>query len=103
MAGGNGLDQMLAALCREWLRAQEEDFQLPDPRVALHDPLTAAVIVRPDLCQWAERSVTVDKRGHATAVVPDVSSGETEGTMVQVAVDVDPPAARAELLDVLGV
>ena len=103
MAGGNGLDQMLAALCREWLRAQEEDFQLPDPRVALHDPLTAAVIVRPDLCQWAERTVTVDKRGHASAVAPDASSGETEGTVVLVAVDVDPPAARAELLDVLGV
>ena len=95
---GDPLSQLLAALCREWLRAQAEDFDLPDPRVVLHDPLAAAVLVRPELCTWADRTASVDDRGQST--VTDPSGG---GTKIRAAVDVDPPAVSAELLSVLGV
>jgi purine nucleosidase len=97
LAGGDPLHRLLAALCREWLRAQDEDFDLPDPRVVLHDPLAAAVLVRPELCTWADRTVTVDDRGQSTVTGP--SGG---GTTIRAAIDVDPPAVGAELLTVLG-
>lgn len=95
---GDPLNALLAALCHEWLRAQAEDFDLPDPRVVLHDPLAAAVLVRPELCSWADRTITVDDRGQST-VLDQPGSGAT----VEAAVDVDPPAVSAEVLSVLGV
>jgi purine nucleosidase len=126
LADGDVLDRTLAALCREWLRAQGEDFDLPDPRVALHDPLTAAVLVRPELCRWSDRTVVVDDRGRATVLRPDVDRRDGRdrdpvgepvagagppgapppgrgGTTIRAAVDVDPPAVTADLLAVLGV
>ncbi|MDH3682526.1 MAG: nucleoside hydrolase [Acidimicrobiia bacterium] len=115
LAGGDRLNQTLAALCREWLRAQDQDFDLPDPRVALHDPLTAAVLVRPELCRWSDRTITVDDRGRATLLDPNddpvasaagpagPSPAGHRGTKIRAAVDVDPPAVSAELLAVLGV
>ncbi len=96
LADGDALNRSLADLCREWLRAQAEDFDLPDPKVALHDPLAAAVMVRPELCRWADRTVTIDERGQSTLVEPPT------GTTLRAATDVDPAAARAELLTVLG-
>ncbi|MEL6982268.1 MAG: nucleoside hydrolase [Actinomycetota bacterium] len=103
LAAGDPLNQTLAALCREWLRAQDEDHDFDDPRVILHDPLAAAVLVEPDLCQWVDRRITVDHRGNATehALAPD---GEpAEGTLLHTACEVDAPAVSAELLRVLGV
>ncbi len=100
LGGGDALNRLLAGLCREWLRAQAEDFDLPDPRVALHDPLAAAVLVRPDLCNWTERVITVDQRGTSTVLDP-ADSGHT-GTAIRAAVDVDAAALSADLLTVLG-
>ncbi len=97
LGDGDPLNRMLASLCREWLRAQDEDFNLPDPRVVLHDPLAAAVLVRPDLCTWTDHTITVDDRGQST-----VGHGDEGGTTIRAAVDVDPDEVSAELLAVLG-
>ena len=99
LAESDPLNRTLAALCREWLRAQAEDFDLADPRVVLHDPLATAVLLEPGLCTWASRSVTVDDRGQA--IVHEAAGAEA--TTIRAAVDVDPPAVSAELLAVLGV
>ena len=96
LADGDAVNRSLAALCQEWLRAQVEEFDLPDPKVALHDPLAAAVMIRPELCHWTDRTVTVDDRGQSTPV------DDPAGATLRAATDVDPAAARAELLTVLG-
>lgn len=97
LAGGDALNQTVAALCREWLRAQAEDFDLPDPRVALHDPLAVAVMVEPDLCTWTERTVTIDDRGNSTVL----EAGDPRGTTIRTAVTVDATTLSGELLATL--
>lgn len=100
LAGGDALGRLLADLCAEWLRVQADEFELPHPRVVLHDPLAAAVVLRPELCTWADRTVTVDDRGQSTDVAP---GGERDGATIRTAVDVDRDAMVAELLTVLEV
>ena len=90
LAGGDPLCQALHRLCIEWLRAQEERLGFERPAVMLHDPLTAATLVRPELCSWAEQDVCVDD---------DARSTVGEGTALRVATEVDLPATRAHLLD----
>ena len=54
--------------------------------MALHDPLAAAVLARPELCVWADRRATVEDRGRSTA-----ADSAGSGTTLRTAVDVDPP------------
>ncbi len=96
LADGDPLATAMADLSREWLRAQHEDFDFPEVRVVLHDPLAAAILVDPDLCRWTKRAVTVDDRGHAT--VHDDAHRPEGGATIRAATDVDPSALAAELL-----
>lgn len=63
LARGDELARRLATLCQHWLDAQREFFRSKRPVVALHDPLTAAVLVEPKLCRFEARSIEVDDGG----------------------------------------
>jgi len=91
LAGADELGDTLARLCRRWLDAQRSGFGHDEPKVHLHDPLTAAVLVEPSLCTFAERAVVVDDRGA-------VAAGGDAASTVRVAVGVDPDAVRHHLL-----
>lgn len=93
LAAGDPLTVSLASLCEGWLQAQRDLFDRDEPRVALHDPLTAAVLVEPDLCPLQPRSIAVGSRGETTIV--------DEAPNVSVAVDVDPRAARDHMMSIL--
>ena len=86
LAGGDELARTLAALCERWLRVQALRFGAKRPRVALHDPLTAAVLVEPRLCPFAERRARIDDgaAAHDAADAPPL----------EVATDVDLPALQ---------
>jgi len=98
LAGGDALAAALARLSLRWLTLQRDGFRHSHPAVALHDPLTAAVLVQPGLCTFAERVIdpspdglTDDGTAHPAAPGP--------GTVtVMAAVDVDPAAVRAHLM-----
>jgi purine nucleosidase len=90
LAAGDALAQSLATLCEEWLRVQRERLGSPRPRVMLHDPLTAAVLVEPGLCPFEPRRIGVDDAGE-----PSVERGASN---VEVAVDVDAVALRNHLI-----
>jgi purine nucleosidase len=92
LAEGDALTATLATLCGHWLELQRSAFDRPEPRVALHDPLTAGVLVEPNLCTFAPREIAVDDRGATTLV------GTGTGT-VTAAVGVDPEAVRRHLMD----
>jgi len=93
LASGDGLAATLAILCDHWLALQRDSFGRTTPRVALHDPLTAAVLVEPSLCDYATRSIKVDDRG--------ASRHDDDGTVVVAATSVDAGAVRAHVLDVI--
>jgi len=90
LAGGDALARALATLCEEWLRALRERLRAPRPRVMLHDPLTAAVLVEPGLCPFEPRRVRVDDAG---ASIPEPGAPNLE-----VAVDVDAAALCDHLM-----
>ncbi|MCP5035780.1 MAG: nucleoside hydrolase [Actinomycetia bacterium] len=92
-AAGDDLSGALAVLCQGWLDLQRVEFERSDPRVALHDPLTAAVLVRPQLCSFEPRRVTIEDSGAAVD-----QPGEAN---VDVAVAVDPRAVRDEIMATL--
>ena len=88
---GDALARALSVLSREWLRAQAERLGSKRPSVALHDPLTAATLVRDDLCPF---------RSARIAVGDDAKTSEVaDGTPVEVATDVDPRATREHLME----
>ena len=91
LADGDQVAAALATLCEEWLELQRSSFGRSDPRVALHDPLTAAVLVASDLCTFEPRTVAVDDRGASTL-------GTADGRPVTAAVGVDPAAVRAHVM-----
>lgn len=93
MHGTSPLNDLIATLCREWLRAQVEMWNVAVPKVALHDPLNTAVLVEPDLCTYQEMRVEVDERG-----VPSEVDGPAN---VRVATGVDAGAARDHIVDTL--
>ena len=95
LAGAGEFGATLARLCRRWLEAQRDGFGHAEPKVHLHDPLTAAVLVEPSLCTFVERSVTVDDRGAGT-------SADDGATIIRAAVDVDPEAVRRHLLTTIA-
>lgn len=91
LAGGDSLARALAALSEEWLRAQRERFASAQPRVALHDPLTAATLVEPELCSFAPHRIRTDDRGGS-----EILEGEPN---VLVATDVDAEKLRMHLME----
>ena len=64
--GGDALARQLAKLCDEWIGFLKARGAGEKARVALHDPLTAAVLVEPDLATFADKSVTTDERAAST-------------------------------------
>lgn len=92
LGDGDALARALARLCEHWLAAQREILSAKRPVVALHDPLTAAVLVRPDLCPFEARRIRVDDEGAAQL--------EPGPANVDAAVDVDPAAVRKHLMSV---
>ena len=91
LAGGDPLARQLAALCRHWLEFLRPHTGHAEPRVALHDPLTAAVLVEEGLCRFEERRILLDDRAVAT-----IESGEPN---LSAAVDVDAKALRDHLME----
>lgn len=89
---GDGLAQMCGTLSRVWLEAQVELLGSKKPLVRLHDPLTAAILVEPSLCDFESRAVRADDSG---------AGHPADGTHnVDAAVDVDAEAAREHLMSV---
>jgi purine nucleosidase len=93
LAGGDGLARALARLCEEWLCAQRDRLKVARPRVMLHDPLTAAVLVEPGLCPCEPRRIRVEDTG---ALTPEPGAPNLE-----IALDVDADALRHHLMRTL--
>lgn len=91
LAGGDALARQIAALSSEWLDFQRTRFGAERPRVALHDPLTAAVLVEDGLCPFEERRIRVDDKA--------VAEDEPGEPNVSVATDVDTEALRNHLME----
>jgi purine nucleosidase len=91
LAGGDQLAQVLAVQCRHWLTAQREILGSTRPGVALHDPLTAALLVEPALCPVAPLGIEVDTERAAAAPT-------TGAPNLDAAVDVDVDAVRDHLM-----
>ena len=90
LSEGDALAQQMATLCTHWL-----DFLRPHaghgkPRVALHDPLTAAILVEDGLCNFTERRVRLDEKAAA-----EIEPGEPN---LLAATDVDVKALRDHLM-----
>lgn len=68
LAAGDGLCRMLAVQCQGWLDAQRDLFNREAPYTALHDPLSAAVLVEPDLCSFGDRHIAFDPDGTSQAI-----------------------------------
>ena len=90
LAAADALARALATLSEHWLQAQKDLLGSKRPVVALHDPLTAAVLVERGLCPFEARSIRVDDTG--------ASHRETGAPNIDAAVDVDPTAAREHLM-----
>ncbi len=90
LAGGDALARALSVLCGIWLEALRTRFGAPDPRVALHDPLTIATLVRDGLCPFEEVQLEMDDEGRTT---------RGRGTRTEVATDVDLEATRTHLME----
>lgn len=91
LLGGDRLARQIGALSEEWLRFQAERFGSKEPRVALHDPLTAAVLVRDGLCPFEEQRIRVDDGAASTR--------EDGPPNVNAATDVDVKALRDHLME----
>lgn len=91
LRGGDALAQQIGKLSETWLEFLRTRFGRPDPRVALHDPLTAATLVRTDLCPFVDASIQVDERAasHRQSLPPNI----------RVATSVDNDALRAHLME----
>jgi inosine-uridine nucleoside N-ribohydrolase len=93
LAAGDELTAALAVLCQGWLDLQRDEFGRSEPRVALHDPLTAAVLVEPELCSFEPRRATINDGGAAVD-----QPGQAN---VDVAVNVDVDGVRDEIMSTL--
>ena len=90
LAGGDELAQSLSKLSAIWLEVQRTGLGSKRPKVALHDPLTAATLVETGLCHFEERCITVDDTG---ASAPGTGADNAEA-----AIDVDNDALRDHLM-----
>jgi purine nucleosidase len=90
LAEGDELTRALAGLSAIWLDVQREAGS-KQPTVALHDPLTAAVLVEAGLCNFADRSIAVDDAG--------ATSAGAGAPNVRAALDVDANALRNHLME----
>jgi purine nucleosidase len=97
LAEGSELNRLLAVLSEEWLQLQSRLWGAEEPVVALHDPLTVAVLVEPELCTYASRRIVIDDEAYAA----EAAAGDKDGLAVRAAVDVDPEATRANIMAVL--
>lgn len=88
---GDELSRALARLSREWLVVLRDKLGAENPKVALHDPLAIATLVRADLCPFERREIQVDEKGF-TQLGPD-------GAEVSVAVAVERDALRNHLME----
>ncbi|MDE0884147.1 MAG: nucleoside hydrolase [Myxococcota bacterium] len=90
MAEGDPLTRQLAVLCRRWLEFLGPHTGNEEPKVVLHDPLTAAILVEESLCPFEAKRIEIDDRAASTLVdgAPNVSA----------AIDVDAPALRDHLM-----
>jgi purine nucleosidase len=88
---GDTLAQVLSKLCGVWLEMQRTGMGSKDPRIALHDPLTAATLVRPGLCNFESCCIRVDEAGATTP-----GSGADN---VEAAIDVNNDALRDHLME----
>ena len=91
LQGGDPLAQQIGKLSETWLEFLRSRFGRPDPRVALHDPLTAATLVKPELCPFADVSIEVDERA--------ASHRQNSPANIRVATDVDNDALREHLME----
>ncbi len=91
LARGDALARQISALSTEWLGFLRERLGRSEPRIALHDPLTAAVLVHDGLCPFEERRIRVDDDAVAETVdgPPNIT----------VATDVDVDALRDHLME----
>lgn len=88
---GDALAQMLAKLCDEWVAFLADRGGRKEAGVALHDPLTAAVLVDPEIATFTTKSLRTDERA---AAIP------TEGKPnLRVATSADNDRLRAHLLE----
>ncbi len=87
------LNHLLSVLCRQWLGAQEGLWGVAEPAVALHDPLTTAVLVEPDLCSWRSTRLEIDDNGAPTEVDGPANA--------KVATSVDAERARSHIVETL--
>ena len=93
LADGDPLSAALAVLCHRWLATQRDRFGSDEPIVALHDPLTTAVLVEPGLCSYRDCRIEVDDGANVTEV-----DGEAN---IRIATDVAPEAARRHIMTVV--
>jgi purine nucleosidase len=93
LATGDPLNRALALLCERWLVAQSDELGVEHPLVALHDPLTVAVLAEPGLCGFADQCIEVDDAG-VTTVVDGAAN-------VTAAVTVDAEAANQHVMTTL--
>ncbi len=93
LGAGDPFNRALASLCERWLVAQRNELAVERPIVALHDPLTVAVLAEPGLCEYADRRIEVDDHGATT-----VLEGEPN---IVAAVTVDADAANRDVMAVL--
>ena len=89
LAGGDELARSLSKLSAIWLDVLRKRGA-KRPRVALHDPLTAATLVEAKLCRFEERCIVVDDIG--------ASAPGTGAANVEAAIDVDNDALRDHLM-----
>ncbi|MFP6664789.1 MAG: nucleoside hydrolase [Deltaproteobacteria bacterium] len=93
LAEGSALPQKLAELAGIWLDFLREKMGRGEPRVALHDPLTAAILVDAGLSSFTEKRIRTDARA--------ASFAEAGPANISVATDVDNDALRHELMETL--
>lgn len=100
LSEGDAFNQCLAVLCQEWLKTQADQFNIENPIVALHDPLTVALLVEPDLCTYETKRIVVDDFAVTTSVQDEAGDGEA-ASEIRAAVTVDKQAARRHVMDIL--